>query len=89
MLPLFLAVALELEDGMKFSIPRIGLVLTSSLFAAGSVLAQTPTISLQAVKVNDVAITPSNAITVKPGDSVIAEIFVSDWSPDGERRRKR
>ncbi|MCH7871806.1 MAG: hypothetical protein IID33_08905 [Planctomycetes bacterium] len=70
---------------MKSRIPCISLALASSLFAAGSAFAQTPTLSLQAVRINDVAITPSNSITVKPGDTIMAEIFVSDWSPDGER----
>ncbi|MCH7592870.1 MAG: IPTL-CTERM sorting domain-containing protein [Planctomycetes bacterium] len=70
---------------MKSRIRCISLALASSLFAAGSAFAQTPTLSLQAVKVNDVALTPSSSITVKPGDTIVAEIFVSDWSPDGER----
>lgn len=48
-------------------------------------LAQTPTISLKAVKINDVAIARSNSITVNPGDIIEAEIFASEWSPNGER----
>ncbi|MCH7872086.1 MAG: hypothetical protein IID33_10345 [Planctomycetes bacterium] len=70
---------------MKSRIPCISLVPASLLFAAGSAFAQTPTLSLQAVQINDVAIAPSNSITVKPGDTILAEIFLSDWSPDGER----
>ena len=70
---------------MKSRILCIGLAPASLLFAADGALAQTPTLSLQAVRINDVAITPSNSITVIPGDTIVAEIFVSDWSPSGER----
>ena len=37
---LVVSAVLKLEDGMKFSIPRIGLVITSAILAAGSVLAR-------------------------------------------------
>ena len=55
------------------------------LAVSTTVLAQNPTLSLEAVKINDVSITPSHSITVNPGDMIEAEIFASDWSPDGEK----
>lgn len=51
-------------------------------------VAQDPALSLEAVKVNgeDLAKTTSN-ITVGPGDSMELNIFVRDWSPNGEKLR--
>lgn len=63
----------------------LGLVISSLLFAVKGTLAQTPTISLQAVEINGSPISPSNSVLVKPGDTVEAEIFVSDWTTDDER----
>ena len=68
---------------MKSSIFFSSLVFVSFLFGGESAIAQT--LSLEAVKINDVSITPSNSILVKPGDTIVVEIFASDWSPNGQR----
>jgi len=38
-------------------------------------------LSLKAVKINNQPITPSNQITVKPGDIIECDIILSNWSP--------
>jgi len=40
------------------------------------------TVALKAVKVNDEAIVPSSSITVQPGDSIEANVFISGWNDD-------
>ena len=55
------------------------------LAVSTTAVAQNPTLSLQAVKINDVPIASSHSITVNPGDMIEAEIFASDWSPNGEK----
>ena len=32
-------------------------------------------------------ITPTNTLTVREGDIIVTEVYLSDWSPDGERAR--
>lgn len=69
---------------MKSCRAAAGVLLTSLLVPATIGFGQTPTISLHAVKINDVAIAASDSITVNPGDIIEAEVFVSEWSPNGE-----
>jgi hypothetical protein len=67
---------------------RIAYVAVFSLAWGGAKAArqtQTPTFSLKAVKVNDVAIEPTNSVSASPGDVIECEVFVSEWSPNGER----
>jgi|GEM_PF-2863273 len=53
---------------------------------AGSARAQTPTFSLEAAAINGkpIANGPVSAITAFPGDVIKAEVYLRDWSPDGE-----
>ena len=64
---------------------RFILCCASLPLLSNTAFAQNPTISLEAVKINDVAITPSNSITANPGDIIEAEMFASNWSPNGEK----
>lgn len=62
------------------------------LFAATSWAGiDTPTLSLKAVKLNEVAISATNSIVAGPGDIIECEVFLSEWSPspgeDAERLR--
>ncbi|MBI4719305.1 MAG: hypothetical protein HY763_16030 [Planctomycetes bacterium] len=52
--------------------------------AAG--LAATPTFSLEATAINGVPIpgAPVKIVTAMPGDRITAEVYVRDWSPEGE-----
>ena len=51
-----------------------------------STLAQVPTMSLEAIAINghSVGDQPTVRIAVFPGDIITAEIYLRDWSPDGE-----
>lgn len=51
-----------------------------------SSLAQVPTMSLEATAINGhpVGNQPTSRIAVFPGDIITAEIYIRDWSPDGE-----
>jgi hypothetical protein len=40
------------------------------------------TFSLKAVKLNDAPITPTNHVSVRPGDTIVAELFVQGWDAD-------
>jgi hypothetical protein len=46
-----------------------------------------PTIDLLAVRINDTPITPTAIVTAFPGDTIETEIWLRDWSPNGERLR--
>lgn len=60
-------------------------ILLFAIITSTPVLAQEAVLSFKAVKVNDESIPPSNNIQVVPGDIIEVEIFLSDWSPNGER----
>ena len=55
---------------------------------AGPVLLM-PVFSIEAVEVNSVPITggPVPKITVAPGDVITAQIFIRNWSPQGQKMR--
>jgi len=59
--------------------------------STGTVLAQTPnpTFSIGAVAVNDERIqgAPVTTLSVSPGDTITAELYVRDWSPVGDDLR--
>lgn len=70
----------------------------SLLFMAGSAwaeepipaeLAPAPTISLEAVAVNDIPVPngPTRKLTMAVGDVVTCKLFIRDWSPNGEALR--
>ncbi len=66
---------------------RIGLVSVLLSYSAAASFAQNPTLSLKAVRLNGESIAPTNSIAANPGDVIEAEIFASDWSPNGEKLR--
>lgn len=64
-------------------------VLAGAVVALGCTwaLAQNPTVSIEAVQINDRTINPTNSVNVKQGDTIVAEIHAYDWSPNGELLR--
>ena len=56
------------------------------LFAATSWAGiDTPTLSLKAVKLNDVPIPATDSIVAGPGDKIECEVFISEWSPKNQK----
>lgn len=49
---------------------------------AASTAVQAATVSLKAIKVNGVPITPVNDLVALPGDVIYAELYASEWSPE-------
>jgi len=47
--------------------------------------AQAAVFALRAVQINDVPITAASSVNVCPGDTIVTEIHLSDWSGGGER----
>ena len=70
---------------MSYSVSIVVRPLFLSLFVLTTGFAQDSTVSLKAIKINGDSIPPKNSITVNPGDVIHAEVFASDWSPNGER----
>lgn len=66
---------------------RIGFVCSIAGLLTVNAAAEPPTISLKAVQINDWVITPTNTVTAKAGDTIVAEIYASNWSPNGEQLR--
>lgn len=60
---------------------KIGLFLIAASGFGWSV-ADAATVTLRAVKKNNVAITPTSNLTVAPNDTIEAEIFVSGWGAE-------
>jgi hypothetical protein len=46
--------------------------------------AQAGVYSLKAVRVNERSITPTDTVAVCPGDTIMAEVYLSEWSPAGQ-----
>lgn len=59
----------------------VGILLLSASVCFGRDL-DVGVLSLKAVKINDRPITPTNQITVGPGDKIECDILLSNWSPD-------
>jgi hypothetical protein len=55
------------------------------LLLASTAIAQYPTLSLEVVAINGMPLkTPVGKLTAAPGDTLKAEIFLRDWSPEGD-----
>lgn len=63
------------------------LVWLGALSAVGQSYAQVPTVSLQAVQVNARITNPSSIVDANRGDIIVAEIFLRNWSPEGQALR--
>jgi len=69
---------------------RVGSCWTilASCWLGGAATAGPPTISLEAVALNnDSLIPPKDHIAAAPGDVIVAQVFLSGWSPNGEKLR--
>lgn len=66
------------------TLSRRGFALAAAMALFGTTAARGAVYSLQAVQVNDEPIAGTNSVSVCPGDTIVTEIFISDWSADGE-----
>lgn len=72
---------------MKRTIWCWGLALSIVACLGATAGAQTATVSLKAVQINDKVITPTGSVEVNPGDTITAELHGSDWSVAGDTLR--
>jgi len=74
---------------MGTSLKGTAFILGIALFGVSTIRAATPTYSIEVTEVNSVPVPngPVNRVTVSPGDTLTAELFIKDWSPGGEKLR--
>ena len=73
-------------SAVETSAPETSAVETSATEKPTPVVAGAPTLSLEAIAINGKSLgdRPKVQIDASPGDIITAEIYVRDWSPDGE-----
>lgn len=49
-----------------------------------TVVGQVPTYSLEAVAINATPVPGGDRVAVSPGDTLVIEVYVRDWSPNGD-----
>lgn len=68
---------------VRFQLTVAALTLAGPAFVAGA----GPTMSLEAASINGVDLpdAPTRQIEAYPGDVIVAKIYISDWSPQGQK----
>ena len=64
---------------------RHRLIALAAGLSVSTAAGQDPTVSLKAVRVNGTPIARTNALSAEAGDIIECEIFISDWSPLGQK----
>ncbi len=72
---------------MKGTIWCCGLSCSIAACLGATAGAQTATVSLEAVQINEKDIPPTGSVEVNPGDTITAELHASDWSVSGDALR--